>query len=142
MKLDPEQEPLPLINQKAHQLKPGQQDYIINPATIYIGFSALDSCRDKARCAGKGRSLAQRRNTVPARIQSAQALDNKEVWAATSAFTARRTGAAAVILRPVCSTQSVEALVAAEPDINCCQVNTISNPRKVLSTQFTKGRNE
>jgi len=90
----------------------------INRPTMYIAFSALDSCRNVARHSGKGRSLLQRRNTVPTRIQSAQAFDNKPVWAAARAPTnyvgqtcrRRMTASAPVRL-------SVKALAAAEPDI-------------------------
>ncbi len=61
---------------------------VINPARIYIIFSALDSRRIKARCAGKGRSLGKHRNAEPMRIQSAQAIEHKTVWATASAPTA------------------------------------------------------
>jgi len=68
----------------------------ITPARVYIVFSALDLCRIKARCAGKGCSLVKRRkayrvllpllthipvgNAEPAQIQSAQAFEYDNGW--------------------------------------------------------------
>jgi len=90
-------------------------------------FSALDLCRIKAWCAGKGCSLVKRRNTEPAQIQSARASEYNDVWAPTSAPTdcvgqtcCRVTAAAPVRL-------AVKALVGAEHNVNPCRVNKKTN---------------
>ncbi len=49
----------------------------INPAMIDVLFSALDSRRNKARRAGKGRSLGKRHNAAP--VAAEQNIDHCRV---------------------------------------------------------------